>query len=320
MIIVLLLMVFGWSMTGYSQENKIANWQLSFPRTDFTNKSIDFNEIIDGGPGRGGIPSIDRPIFESASVVRLIGAKEPMITVEINGDARAYPIHILMYHEVVNDVVGGVPILITYCPLCNASLTFKRTVDGRVLKFEATGKLRKSDLVMYDRQTESWWQQFTGEGIVGDYTGRTLRMLPSRIESFTLFKERHPDGKVQVPNDRKLRNYGINPYYRYDSMIWPAMFDGEFDEDIRPLSRVVAVGNDAWPLKLLKDKKTITYGDLQLSWIKGQNSALNRERIRRGRDIGNVIVTRNNELTVYQVPFAFAFRAFNPTGIIHSDE
>ena len=99
---------------------------------------------------------------------------EPVIGLVVNGDARAYPLKILIWHEIVNDTVGGVPVTVTYCPLCNSAIVFERTVDGRVLDFGTTGKLRNSDLVMYDRQTESWWQQFSGTAIVGAMTGTKL--------------------------------------------------------------------------------------------------------------------------------------------------
>jgi len=274
---------------SYALADNVERWQLSFPNTDFRKHTIDLNEILDGGPGRGGIPSIDHPKFVNVADVKNIGTNEPIITVEINGDARGYPIRILMFHEIVNDVVGGIPITVTYCPLCNASLTFERTLGGKILEFEATGKLRKSDMVMYDRQTESWWQQFTGEAIVGFYNGETLQPVPSRIESLKLFKERHPDGQIQVPNNPKFRNYGDNPYVEYDSRRNPPFFDGVLSKDIPLLSRVVAVGNHAWPLKLVKDKKRILVDNLLIEWISGQNSSLSKQKIKRGRNIGNVI-------------------------------
>ena len=94
-----------------------------------------------------------------------------------------------MFHEIVNDVIGKTPVIVTYCPLCNASLVFERKVKGRLLDFGTSGKLRMSDMIMYDRQTESWWQQFLGEGVVGKMTGVKLKQIPARIESFKLFKD-----------------------------------------------------------------------------------------------------------------------------------
>ena len=294
-------------------------WTYDWPNTDFTKTSIVYRDILEGGPPKDGIPAIDEPKFEAADEVRGMAEKEPVISLTIKGDTRAYPVRILMFHEIVNDTVGGVPVAITYCPLCNAALVFERTLDGRVLDFGTTGKLRLSDMIMYDRQSESWWQQFTGEGIVGDYIGKFLTARPSRIESFALFKQRHPRGKVLVPNNRKMRRYGMNPYVKYDSERWPFLFRGTYDGPLPPLARVVAVGTEAWSLSLLKQKKTIRHKGLLITWQAGQNSALDTRRIKKGRDIGNVIVTRQGEDVVYHMPFAFAFKAFHPEGTIYTD-
>ncbi len=145
-------------------------WQLQWPNTDFDKSSIDYSEIMSGGPPKDGIPSIDKPEF--VSVERMVEAKvlagtEPVVSFAIDGDSRAYPLRILIWHEIVNDTVGGVPVTVTYCPLCNSAIAFDRRVGDRVLDFGTTGKLRNSDLVMYDRQTESWWQQLMGQDIVG---------------------------------------------------------------------------------------------------------------------------------------------------------
>ncbi|PCI45802.1 MAG: hypothetical protein COB49_09585 [Alphaproteobacteria bacterium] len=295
------------------------NWKYEWPNTDFRKTTIVYKDIMEGGPPKDGIPAIDNPIFKAVWEIKGMGKKEPVISLNIKGDVRAYPVRILMFHEIVNDTVGGVPVTITYCPLCNAALVFERTLDGRVLDFGTTGKLRLSDMVMYDRQSESWWQQFTGEAIVGKYTGKTLTAIPSRVESFTLFKERHPRGRVLVPNNKSMRRYGKNPYVKYDSERWPFLFKGDYKGPVRPLSRVVAVGADAWPLSLLKKKKTITHEGLQLTWQRGQNSALDTRYIKKGKDIGNVVVTRDGEDVVYHIPFAFAFMAFNPAGTIYTD-
>jgi hypothetical protein len=151
-------------------------WRAEWPQTDFSRHSVPFEEIISGGPPKDGIPSIESPSFVTAAEADLPG-EEPVIGLVLDGDARAYPLRILMWHEIVNDEVGGVPVAVTYCPLCNTGIVFDRRIEGRVLEFGTTGKLRKSDLVMYDRQTESWWQQFLGEAIVGELTGTWLEMI-----------------------------------------------------------------------------------------------------------------------------------------------
>ena len=138
------------------------SWAGEWPDTDFTKHSIDYGEIRSGGPPKDGIPSIDSPKFKPVSQITDISPTEPVIGLTVNGESRAYPLRILMWHEIVNDSVGGVPVTVTYCPLCNSSIVFDRRLDGRILDFGTTGKLRNSDLVMYDRQTESWWQNVHG--------------------------------------------------------------------------------------------------------------------------------------------------------------
>lgn len=289
------------------------SWEYQFPKTDFTIKSIPFSDIISGGPPRDGIPSIDDPIFKPITDIIDLEATEPVIGLILNGKARAYPLRILMWHEIVNDTIGGVPVAVTYCPLCNSAVVFDRRFDDRILSFGTTGKLRKSDLVMYDRQTETWWQQFLGEGVIGKYTGETLKVLPARLESYANFIKRAPDGEVLVPNRPAQRNYGRNPYVSYDGQDRPyPLFEGDLPDYINPMARIVVIDKKAWSLELLREKGAITDGALKISWSAGQNSALDEGVISKGRDVGNVIAQRDGRDTVYDVTFAFVFNAFHP--------
>jgi Protein of unknown function (DUF3179) len=311
------------------------SWRLEWPRTDFSKHGVPFAEIRSGGPPKDGIPAIDTPRFERLARGKpmgwsaALGDTEPVIALSIGDDARAYPLRVLIWHEIANDTVGGTPVVVTYCPLCNAALVFERVVDGRVLDFGTTGKLRHSDLVMYDRQTESWWQQFTGEGIVGAMTGRRLRLVPSRLESFDRFRQRFPEGQVLVPSNPSARNYGRNPYVGYDATGQrPFLYDGSFPEGIGPMERVVAVEtapgrHEAWALALLRRRGMIQRADLLIQWQPGQASALDKASIPGGRDVGNVIVQRQQGDRLvdapYDVTFAFVFHAFRPNSQIHKD-
>jgi hypothetical protein len=310
-----------------------ASWRAEWPRTDFSRHTVRLGEIKSGGPPKDGIPSIDTPRFErlndgaASGWASRIGNTEPVISLAINGDARAYPLRVLIWHEIVNDTVGGTPVVVTYCPLCNASLVFERTVENRVLDFGTTGKLRNSDLVMYDRQTESWWQQFGGDAIVGVMSGKRLHLVPSRLESFGRFRLRFPHGQVLIPNDPSARNYGTNPYVGYDAGGQkPFLYDGSLPDGIDPMERVVAVEtrpghHEAWSLSLLRERGAIESGEVILKWEAGQTSALDKKTIAGGRDVGNVIVQRRQDGqlsdTPYDVTFAFAFHAFRPDGPIH---
>ena len=304
-------------------------WRLEgWAKTDFEKTSIDFSEIVSGGPPKDGIPSVDDPRFIPVNQEETLGKHEPVIGLALNGDARAYPLRILIWHEIVNDRVGGMPVTITYCPLCNSAVVFERTVAGTVLDFGTTGKLRNSDLVMYDRQTDSWWQQFTGTAIVGAMTGTELKTVPARLESFDLFKKRHPGGKVLVASDPGARRYGSNPYVRYDSRSAPyPLFTGALPQDIDAMARVITFKVDGKPqavtMALVRRSGPVQVGDVALSWQAGQNSALDRAEIASGRDVGNIVAQRRTESgledVVYDVTFAFVFNAFNPDATIRTE-
>jgi hypothetical protein len=314
-VLTLLLLAIAAQASGEPSE-----WRNEWPDTDFSQHAVPLHEIRSGGPPRDGIPAIDEPIFVPVDEVSDLAPQEPVIVLEIDGDARAYPLRVLTWHEIVNDEIGGRPVAVTYCPLCNAAIAFDRSVDGRVLDFGTTGKLRHSDLVMYDRQTESWWQQYTGEAIVGEMVGNRLPMLPARVESFERFQERHPDGKVLVPRDPSFRPYGTNPYVAYDRSPQPFLYDGTYPAGIPPMAYVVAVGDKAWPLSLLRERRRIESDGLVLTWEPGQSSALDERIIAEGRDIGNVNVHRwtedRLEPVLFHVTFAFVFHAFQSEGEI----
>ena len=218
-------------------------WTHEWPRTDFDKRTVALEEIQSGGPPKDGIPAIDQPRFVTpADAGRWLDRREPVIVLEMRGDARAYPLQILMFHEIVNDTVGGIPVAITFCPLCNASIVFDRRVEGAMLDFGTTGKLRKSDLVMYDRQTESWWQQFTGKGIVGKHAGIALVQVPSTIAAFQEFRRAFPQGRVLSRQTGFVRPYGKNPYRGYDRIgDIPFLFSDPLDPRLPAMERVLGV-------------------------------------------------------------------------------
>jgi hypothetical protein len=233
-------------------------------RTNFCLNSVSLSEFLSGGPPPDGIPAIDEPIFETVEEADAWLEEDwPVMFFEWNGEARAYPLAILIWHEIVNDIVGGEPVSLTFCPLCNATIAFRRTQpDGQVLDFGTTGNLRNSDLVMYDRQTFSWWQQFTGEAIVGEMTGMQLEVLPSQIIAWSDFKAAHPDADVLSRSTGHVRNYGRNPYAGYDSInsspfALSAVIRADIDDRLVPMERVVAIelgGQDiAFPFSQLSE-------------------------------------------------------------------
>jgi hypothetical protein len=268
-----------------------AEWE-----TDFSRHNVPLSEFASGGPGRDGIPPIDKPKFVSQeSADEWLADNEPVLVVELGGQARAYPIQILMWHEVVNDELAGRPIAVTFCPLCNSSLVFDRRLDGRELTFGTTGNLRNSDLVMWDRQTESWWQQLTGEAVVGELTDKRLRALASQTLSFKDFRESLPSGDVLSRDTGFERNYGDNPYEGYDTPDQqPFLFEGETDERLAAKERVAAVfiGDDAAvvPFSRLRKNPVASFDlagtPVAVMFKAGVASALDDAKISESDDVG----------------------------------
>jgi len=294
--------------------------------TDFSKRSVDFSEIQSGGPPKDGIPAIDEPTFQAAVDVDWLDDPEPVIVITIDGITRGYPIQILMWHEIVNDSFAGTPVAVTFCPLCNTAIAFDRRVDGTVLDFGTTGNLRNSDLVMYDRQTESWWQQFGGEGIVGHYTGTKLDRLPARIVSWKEFRETFPESEVLSRDTGYSRAYGSNPYVGYDDATTPPFFPvtGNDDDRLEPKERVVfaEIGAKAIavPFSALVEKKRlereIDGKKVVVTWRPGVASALDDGSIGGGRDVGAAELTVDGELAPFEEPFWFAVAAFRPDVVI----
>ena len=264
--------------------------------TDFSRHSVPYSEILSGGPPRDGIPPIDDPKFTTPEDAdRWLGDQEPVIAFELNGDARAYPLQILIWHEIVNDVVGGVPVAVTFCPLCNTAIVFERTLEGVVYDFGTSGKLRNSDLIMWDRQTESWWQQFTGEAIVGELTGKKLMFLSGPIIAWSDFRSANPEAKVLSRDTGFSRSYGQNPYGGYDQADNPPfLFDGELDGRLAAKDRVVDVSIDGvtavFPFLTLEEERVVNYTvnnqDLVVLFKSGTVSALDKSSISGSRDVG----------------------------------
>jgi hypothetical protein len=302
-----------------------ATWRSQGWKTDFSKARVPLTEIMSGGPPRDGIPPIDRPQFKPAAEVKDIGKREPVIVFPLDENARAYPLRVLMWHEIVNDTVAGRPVTVTYCPLCNASLVFDRRVAGRILDFGTTGLLRNSDLVMWDRQTESWWQQFSGEAIVGNYVGTSLKLLPSRMLSYGEFVARWPHGQVLVPENQNLRPYGRNPYVKYDESLTPFLFRGELPKGLPAMARVVVARTDQGPvavsLALLSRRGKIVHAGINFAWRPGQASALGNTEINKGKDVGTVEVTaKDGSALVYDFTFAFVLNAFVKDAVVLTDK
>ena len=244
------------------EDDEICFLERSVWKTNLCKHSVPLEEIMAGGPPRDGITPIDTPRFVAVDASpEYMQDDDPVIALEIDGDVRAYPLAILTQHEIVNDEVGGVPVTVTYCPLCNSAIVFDRRVDGRVLDFGTSGMVRHSDLVMWDRQTESWWQQITGEAIVGELTGSQLEFIPAPVVSWDEFTRAYPGGMLLTRDLGLGRNYARPPYVGYDERDSPGLSNLVPDSRLPIKERVVALSvgdrHFAYPFSLLSERLVV---------------------------------------------------------------
>ncbi len=256
---------------------------------------VDLAEITTGGVPPDAIPALEDPDFEQVADVDWLAEREPVLALNVNDDARAYPLRIMTWHELVNGTVGGVPVTISYCPLCNSAVAYDRRVGEQILDFGTSGELYNSSLVMYDRQTESLWSHFTGQAVAGHLTGSQLDFLPIQTVRFGDFVATHPKGWVLSQDTGYARRYGFNPYVGYDAADGtPFLFRGALDDRLAPMTRVVAVRQvDSYtvvPLELLEQHRVVEFTadgvDLVALFAPGTASALDSSTISEGKDVG----------------------------------
>jgi hypothetical protein len=259
---------------------------------------VDPDLVLSGGPPPDGIPAIDEPAFQRADEVDWLEDDEPVLSLTVGGETRAYPLQVMTWHEIVNDTVGGVPVAVTYCPLCNSGVAFERRVDGRVLSFGTSGMLYADNLVMYDRQTESLWPQLSGQASIGVLTGQELVAIPMGVVAWSDFRDANPSAHVLTRDTGFDRPYGSNPYVGYDDPDGGLLFGlpDEADERLPVKERVVGIADgtdsvavvrsslvDAEPTQLRVGQQ-----DLVIWHEPGQVSALDAGTVAGGADIGTV--------------------------------
>ena len=213
--------------------------------TDGTKHSIPLDEILSGGPGKDGIPSIDNPVFISSKESSFLNDTDPGVGLVVKGESRFYPYRILVWHEIVNDTIQGEPVLVTYCPLCATGIVFDRKVAGVEQEFGVSGRLWRSNLLMYNRandvKNESLWSQVLGEAVLGVNTGEKLAIVPSDIIRWADWKKLHPNTKVLSADTGAARDYGRDPYgdyYTSESVSFGASFN---DTRLHPKALVAGI-------------------------------------------------------------------------------
>ena len=188
---------------------------ITIMETDGVLHTIPLEDIRYGGVPKDGIPSIDAPVFRNATDAPFMDDADVVIGLRINGDARAYPLFILVWHEIVNDEVGGAPVAVTYCPLCYTSQVFERVLDGEAVEFGTTGKLYQSNLFMYDRPTDTYWSQALGTAVKGPLSGHILATVPLDLMEWGDWKSTYPETVVLSTDTGHSRAYGVDPYGSY---------------------------------------------------------------------------------------------------------
>ena len=273
---------------------------LSDPNNPGFQKLVEPASIRSGGPAPDGIPSIDNPRFADVSVVEELNEDEPVVAVSINGEARAYPIRILTRHELVNDTLGGVPVTISYCPLCNSAVTYDRRAANRVLDFGTSGNLYQSSLVMYDRQTQSLWTHYDGKAVIGHLAGAQLDFFPTQIIAWGKWQQDNPESQVLTGeiDDRSLDVYGRNPYVGYETssnLLSPGFQSEPIDERLPAKERIIGLRTpegEAVAIRHahLREAQVIelSFGGLPLVvWnLPGATSAIDGRFVYEGQDVG----------------------------------
>jgi hypothetical protein len=259
---------------------------------------IDPDHLVAGGPPPDGIPPIDDPQFQAVGEVDWLEEHEPLLSLTVGGETRGYPLQVMTWHEIVNDTVGGIPVAVTYCPLCNSGVAFERRVGERLLDFGTSGMLYADNLVMYDRKTESLWPQLTGQASVGVLTGTQLEAIPTGVVGWDQFLTAHPDALVLTRQTGHVRDYGRNPYVGYDEPTGGLLVEppGGRDPRLPVKTRVVGISQNGDAVAVVRVRVaeaavlTVSVGgrDLLVWHRTGQRSALDNGQIAEGQDIGTI--------------------------------
>ncbi|MDJ0938170.1 MAG: DUF3179 domain-containing protein [Woeseiaceae bacterium] len=228
-----------------------------------TKKSVSLDDLHQGCPARDCIPSIDEPKFVAAADADHIDVDAVVIAIELDGDARAYPARILDHHEIVNDTIAGQPIAITWCPLCGSAVGVRREVGDEITEFGVSGVLYNSDLVFYDRRTETLWDQIEAKGIVGPETGTKLDLVPVTMTTWGRWQKAHPDSRVLSTDTGFEKDYSQDRYDKYRDSVSLMFPVGKRDDRVHPKSVVFGFEFDgrslAYTEKLLQQQGTYTH-------------------------------------------------------------
>lgn len=288
-------------LTGWTQA------ELTMNGFDLNNAIIPVRDILSGGPPRDGIPSIDAPQFIQPSQADFMKDEDLVVSVTFDGQTRAYPLRILVWHEIVNDVVGGHPIAVTYCPLCGTAMVFDRRVGERTLTFGVSGLLYQSDVLMYDRETESLWSQLKMQSVSGPQATTHLNWLSSEHLTWAAWESAYPEGMVLSTDTGFPRNYKQMPYAGYETeeaTMYPAPYTRtELKTKDWVIGIIVGSEARAYPVDGLPANQRIE--DL----VGGSNIAISYDPVSHRPSVVNA---NRQEAVPYVMAYWFAWQAFHP--------
>lgn len=282
--------------------NEIAFSLAGWSETDFCRHLVDFGEIVSGGQPRDGIPPIDAPVYETAdSASAWVESGWPVLVIVGSERVLAFPLPVLLWHEVVNTEIDGTPATITYSPMSGSARAFAgRDPSGGPVDLGTTGNLRWGNSLLYDRPSESWWQQLSGEAVVGERTGTTLAALPSQVLAWPDFLAEYPEGQILSRETGTVREYGYSPYAGLEDSpelpgLLQAFVEGEVDARLGPMDRVTAVGvggaSVAYPFRALATARVVNDEaggrPVAIVWQAGARSPVDAPRVSDSRDIGS---------------------------------
>ena len=281
--------------------------------TDGVKYIVNPDKIRGGGPPKDGIPSIDDPNFVTVAEADEWIQDNELVLGFIHDDVkRVYPLQILVWHEIVNDEINGEPVLITYCPLCGSGIAYERTFDGEAVEFGTSGKLYNSNLVMYDRKTDTYWSQIDGKAIIGELTGQELVELSIDTVSWREWKKEHPDSEVLSQETGYLRDYGRDPYGTYyeDSLLFFPVENDDTNTGIHPKEVIHGIEIDG-VFKAYIEKDLIENGGVIQDTINDVTIVVAKETDGRV----TVFDKQGNEI-VKERDFWFAWYAFHPDTLV----
>ncbi len=275
--------------------------------SDGTKYIIHPSKLLSGGPPKDGIPSIDKPKFVSVPEAnKFVNDNELVLGINLNEDKRAYPFQILVWHEIVNDIVGNSPVAVTYCPLCGTGIAYERTINNEPVEFGVSGLLYNSDLVMYDRKTDTLWDQINGRAIVGELAGTRLKQVPIDTVTWGDWKKLHPNTKVLSRETGFIRSYGTSPYGDYDTS--SSIYFPVENEDLRLHPKTIIFG-------ITINGKFKAYKEEDLKKLENIEDKFNGINLIVERSDSGIVTIKKrdgNESIVPVRAFWFAWFAFHP--------